>query len=85
MSAYGIIEEQVAPNTAPDEWIKQKCELRKEKNYLLEILPQLEVEQKRHRHRKIFAMVRRIARRNKKLWRRIYRTKFGIKIIPPEI
>lgn len=40
---------------------------------------------KRHRHRKIFAMVRRIARQNKKLWRRIYRTKFGIKIIPPEI
>ena len=41
-----IIEEQLAPNTAPDEWIKQKCELRKEKNYLLEILPQLEGEQK---------------------------------------
>ena len=32
MSAYGIIEEQVVPNTASDEWIKQKCELRKEKN-----------------------------------------------------
>ena len=46
MNAYDIIEEQVAPNTAPDEWIKQKCELRKEKNYLLEILPQLEGEQK---------------------------------------
>ena len=46
MSAYGIIEEQVVPNTVPDEWIKQKCELRKEKNYLLEILPQLEGEQK---------------------------------------
>ena len=46
MSAYDIIEEQVVPNTAPDEWIKQKCELRKEKNYLLEILPQLEGEQK---------------------------------------
>ncbi len=46
MSASGIIEEQLAPNTAPDEWIKQKCELRKEKNYLLEILPQLEGEQK---------------------------------------
>lgn len=46
MSAYGIIEEQVVPNTAPDECIKQKCELRKEKNYLLEILPQLEGEQK---------------------------------------
>ena len=67
MSAYYIIEEQLVPNTASDEWIKQKCELRKEKNYLLEILPQLEGEQKRHRHRKIFAMVRRIARRNKKL------------------
>ena len=26
-----IIEEQLAPNIAPDEWIKQKCELRKEK------------------------------------------------------
>ena len=46
MSAYGIIEEQVVPNTAQDEWIKKKCELRKEKNYLLEILPQLEGEQK---------------------------------------
>ena len=41
-----IIEEQLAPSIAPDEWIKQKCELRKEKNYLLEILPQLEGEQK---------------------------------------
>jgi hypothetical protein len=41
-----IIEEQLAQNIAPDEWIKQKCELRKEKNYLLEILPQLEGEQK---------------------------------------
>ena len=41
-----IIEEQLPPNIAPDEWIKQKCELRKEKNYLLEILPQLEGEQK---------------------------------------
>ena len=46
MNAYGIIEEQVVPNTASDEWIKQKCELRKEKNYLLEILLQLEGEQK---------------------------------------
>ena len=46
MSAYGIIEEQVVPNTASDEWIKQKCELIKEKNYLLEILLQLEGEQK---------------------------------------
>ena len=46
MNAYDIIEEQVAPNTAPDELIKQKCELRKEKNYLLEILQQLEGEQK---------------------------------------
>lgn len=46
MIAYGIIEEQLVPNTAPDECIKQKCELRKEKNYLLEILPQLEEEQK---------------------------------------
>lgn len=46
MNAYGIIEEQLVPNTASDEWIKQKCELRKEKNYLLEILPQLEGEQK---------------------------------------
>ena len=36
-----IIEEQLAPSIAPDEWIKQKFELRKEKNYLLEILPQL--------------------------------------------
>ena len=41
-----IIEEQLAPNISPDEWIKQKCEMRKEKNYLLEILPQLEGEQK---------------------------------------
>lgn len=41
-----IIEEQLAPNIVTDEWIKQKCELRKEKNYLLEILPQLEGEQK---------------------------------------
>ena len=46
MNAYDIIEEQLVPNTASDEWIKQKCELRKEKNYLLEILPQLEGEQK---------------------------------------
>ena len=46
MSAYDIIEERLVPNTSPDEWIKQKCELRKEKNYLLEILPQLEGEQK---------------------------------------
>lgn len=41
-----IIEEQLAPSIAPDEWIKQKFELRKEKNYLLEILTQLEGEQK---------------------------------------
>ena len=41
-----IIEEQLAPNIVTDEWIKQKWELRKEKNYLLEILPQLEGEQK---------------------------------------
>ena len=66
MNAYGIIEEQLVPNTASDEWIKQKCELRKEKNYLLEILPQLEGEQK-DTDIEIFAMVRRIARRNKKL------------------
>ena len=46
MSAYDIIEEQVVSSTALDEWVKQKCELRKEKNYLLEILPQLEGEQK---------------------------------------
>ena len=44
MNAYGIIEEQLVPNTASDEWIKQKCELRKEKIYLLDILGQLEGE-----------------------------------------
>ena len=47
-AGYEVVEikEQLAPSIAPDEWIKQKFELRKEKNYLLEILTQLEGEQK---------------------------------------
>jgi len=37
LSAYDIIEERLVPNTSPDEWIKQKCELRKEKIELISL------------------------------------------------